>query len=123
MNTMNALKDEGFKLAIATGKSRRGLDRVLKKLELDDYFHASRCADETLSKPHPLMINELLVELDVPQREAVMIGDTEWDMKMADNAEVRKIAVSFGAHKPERLHACRPDLFVDDFSKILDWKF
>jgi phosphoglycolate phosphatase len=123
LDTLENLKLQGNKLAIATGKSRHGLDRVLKNLSLDQYFDATRCADETASKPHPLMVQELLSEMGLRQDQAVMVGDTEWDLVMADNAGVRKIAVSYGAHSKERLLSFSPDMCVDDFSTILNWRF
>ncbi|WP_370978535.1 HAD-IA family hydrolase [Agaribacterium sp. ZY112] len=123
MHTLNILAEQNYKLAVATGKSRRGLDRVLASLGLSDFFHFSRCADETASKPHPLMLHELLAEAEVSLGQAVMIGDTEWDMVMADNCGMKKIAVTYGAHSPERLKVFEPDLFVDDFKDILNWRF
>lgn len=122
METMQALADAGHQLAVATGKSRRGLDRVLKKLELDTFFHSSRCADETASKPHPKMLLELLEEFDLPASEAVMIGDTEYDMAMAREIGMPRIAVSFGAHHIDRLKPYDPVLCVDYFPEILGWK-
>jgi phosphoglycolate phosphatase len=123
METMHTLKDQSAKLAIATGKSRKGLDRILKSLKLEAFFDFSRCADETASKPDPLMLNELLTEAEVPLKDAVMIGDTEWDMKMADRAGMRKIAVDYGAHTKERLQSCSPDMLISRFDAILDWRF
>ncbi|MFT6101646.1 MAG: phosphoglycolate phosphatase, partial [Candidatus Endobugula sp.] len=94
---LRSLRSAGFKMAVATGKSRRGLDRVLDRLDMRSYFDASRCADETLSKPHPLMLEELLLEMDVSAGKAMMIGDTEYDMEMAQKANVHRVAVSYGA--------------------------
>ena len=121
--TMQSLLGQGHLLAIATGKSRSGLDRVLHRLELQNFFHFTRCADETASKPSPLMLHELLAESDVSVDEAVMIGDTEWDMCMAKNAGMKKIAVTYGAHEAERLEQCQPEMMVDSFTQILDWRF
>lgn len=104
-------------MAVATGKSRAGLDRVLAALNMQDFFHSSRCADETLSKPHPLMLEELLSEFGLSAHQAVMVGDTEFDMQMAENAAMPRIAVSYGAHHIDRLRAFKPlaclDLFAD----------
>ena len=116
--TLHQLKADGYQLAVATGKSRAGLDRVLLSLGMEDFFHNSRCADETLSKPHPLMLEELLAEFDLPAEAAVMIGDTEFDMEMAVNAGMPRIAVSYGAHHADRLHAFEPLACVDLFSEI-----
>lgn len=122
MDTMQALADAGHSLAVATGKSRRGLDRVLKKLDLHAFFHGSRCADETVSKPDPKMLTELLAEFNCSAAEAVMIGDTEYDMAMAQAIDMPRIAVSFGAHHIDRLKPYKPVLCVDEFSQILEWK-
>jgi phosphoglycolate phosphatase len=116
--TLHQLKADGYQLAVATGKSRAGLDRVLLNLGMEDFFHNSRCADETLSKPHPLMLEELLTEFDLSAEAAVMVGDTEFDMEMAVNAGMPRIAVSYGAHHADRLHAFDPLACVDLFSEI-----
>lgn len=121
MSTMETLAAAGHTLAVATGKSRRGLDRVLRKLQLDRFFHGSRCADETASKPHPQMLLELLNEFQMPVSQAVMIGDTEYDMAMAREIGMQRIAVSFGAHHIDRLKVYDPVLCVDHFSEILRW--
>lgn len=117
--TLQHLRDSGFKLAIATGKSRRGLDRVLKQMGLAGFFHGSRCADETASKPHPKMLHELLQEHACPAEAAVMVGDTEYDMVMAKDAGMPRVAVSYGAHHVERLKLHDPILCVDYFPDIL----
>lgn len=123
METLNQLRDQKFKLAVATGKSRKGLDRVLANLNLEDYFHYTRCADETKSKPHPLMLEELINEAGCSVSNAVMVGDTEWDMLMADRIGMKKIAVSHGAHEVDRLKKLKPDMLIDQFDEILNWRF
>lgn len=122
MESLDALRAQGHQLAVATGKSRRGLDRVLGRLGLDEYFHASRCADETASKPDPLMLNELLSHFGVEASQAVMVGDTEYDMDMARRAAMPRIGVSYGAHAVERLHSYQPELCMSCFSEILAWQ-
>lgn len=122
-DTMSRLKEQGFYIAVATGKSRAGLDRVLKTLGMSDFFHTSRCADETASKPHPLMLQEILDELGVSVSQAVMVGDTEYDMDMAEQINMKRIAVSYGAHNIERLQHFNPSLCVDTFSDIEKWRF
>lgn len=119
--TLDQLKARGHRLAVATGKSRRGMQRVLGQLDLHDYFHASRCADETRSKPHPQMLHELLAELRSSSAEAVMIGDTEYDMAMARSAGMARIAVGFGAHAVERLLPYEPALVLDNLQQLLGW--
>lgn len=119
--TLAALREQGHLLAVATGKSRKGLDRVLITHGLVDYFDATRCADETASKPSPLMLEELLTHFNVPVDDAVMIGDTEFDMEMARRINMPRIAVSYGAHHPDRLHQYEPELCVDSIDAILSW--
>ncbi len=100
---IEALHARGFQLAVATGQARRGLDRSFGHTGLEPYFHASRTADETFSKPHPRMIEELLDELMVTPERALMIGDTTHDLEMARNAGVSSLAAGYGAHPPEGL--------------------
>ncbi|MFT6254171.1 MAG: phosphoglycolate phosphatase [Granulosicoccus sp.] len=118
---LRSLRSAGFKMAVATGKSRRGLDRVLDRLDMRSYFDASRCADETLSKPHPLMLEELLLEMDVSAGKAMMVGDTEYDMEMAQKANVHRVAVSYGAHHIDRLKPYQPLLCTDHFPDFVEW--
>ncbi|MBB3143290.1 HAD family hydrolase [Halomonas organivorans] len=113
--------DGGSRLAVATGKSRRGLDRIFHERSCGHWFHASRTADETLSKPHPRMLEELLDELGVPVEEAVMVGDTEYDLEMARALGMDRIAVTYGVHAPERLAASRPVFTADAFPELIDW--
>lgn len=116
--TLEELKSEGYLLAVATGKSRRGLDRVLTARRLNSFFHGSRCADETAGKPDPTMLNELLGEFGVQPNEALMVGDTEFDMAMAVNAGTPRVAVSYGAHSKDRLHKYQPLACIDRFFEI-----
>ncbi len=117
---LNTLRHRGLELAVATGKSRRGLDRVLGRLKMDDYFEATRCADETRSKPHPLMIEEILRERDKPSAEAVVVGDTEYDLEMAARAGVASVGVSFGVHSVARLQRHRPLAVIDHLDDLLE---
>lgn len=116
------LRVRGHTLAVATGKSRRGLNRVLANLDMHNYFDASRCADETASKPQPLMLRELLQEVACDVSQAVMVGDTEFDLEMASNIGMRSIAVRYGAHGEERLLRHKPVLMMNCFSELLDWE-
>ena len=111
--TLERLRAEGYLLAVATGKSRRGLDLSLAQTGLAGYFQATRCADETASKPHPRMLLELMDELDVGPAQTLMVGDTEYDMQLAANAGVGALAVCYGVHAPERLLACGPLACLD----------
>ena len=117
---LDALSKTHF-LAIATGKSRRGLDRDLDYHGLKPLFVASRCADETNPKPHPAMLLEIMEELSVEPRAALMIGDTSHDMDMARAAEVDAVAVTYGAHPEAGLRACLPLHCVADVPSLARW--
>lgn len=116
--TLETLKSGGHHIAVATGKSRRGLDRVLANLGWEEYFHASRCADETRSKPHPLMLSELLDELDYAVDDAVMVGDIEFDLAMAAALGMRRVGVSYGAHPQDRLNIHKPEAIIDNLAEL-----
>lgn len=118
IDVLNKLKDSGIKMAVATGKSRRGLERVISLTNTNHYFVASRCADEALSKPHPLMLEQILAELNILPEHAIMIGDTEYDLNMATNAGMKSIGVTYGAHHEERLRACQPHAIINDFNQL-----
>ena len=108
-------------LGIATGKSRRGLDRALDATGLKPYFRASRCADETKPKPHPAMLHELMEELAVERKDLIMIGDTSHDLEMARAAGVDALAVSYGAHAEQGLRACAPKACVSSVAELAAW--
>lgn len=118
---LDALRTRGHRLAVATGKSRRGLERALDVSGLRDCFVASRCADETRPKPHPAMLNELLAELDVSASAALMIGDTSHDLEMARDATVDAVAVTYGAHPESALRAHAPLACVDSVAALNRW--
>ena len=118
---LEELKSQGHKIAVATGKSRRGLDRVLTNLDLHGYFDASRCADETASKPSPLMLHELLAELNEESSASLMVGDTAFDLEMAANAGMPSVGVSYGAHPVERLLPHGPVKIIDQFDQLLHY--
>jgi phosphoglycolate phosphatase len=115
------LSAEGYLLAVATGKSRKGLDRAFATSGLRDYFHASRCADECHSKPHPQMLEELMVELGVSPGLTLMIGDTTHDLEMARNAGVGALAVAYGAHPREVLEGLSPLHCAASTAELADW--
>jgi phosphoglycolate phosphatase len=108
-------------LAIATGKSRRGLDRALEATGLRAYFSASRCADETHPKPHPAMLLELMDEFSIDKDATLMIGDTSHDLEMARGAGVDALAVTYGAHAEPALRACGPLGCVADVEALQRW--
>lgn len=111
----------GYQLAVATGKSRAGLERVLASSKLQPYFHATRTADQTFSKPHPAMLLEIMEELGVSAARTLMIGDTSHDILMAQNAGVDVVAVSHGAHPAEALQALNPLVLVEDLVAFRTW--
>ena len=113
-----ALKDQGIKLAVATGKSRKGLDRVLKQTNSLELFHATRAASETRSKPDPLMLAEILAETGIHAHEAIMVGDTSYDLEMALNIAMPSVGVSYGVHEPELLAQFNPVCIVDDVAAL-----
>jgi phosphoglycolate phosphatase len=108
-------------LAIATGKSRRGLDRALCASGLEPLFAASRCADETHPKPHPAMLLEIMQLLDVAAADALMIGDTSHDLEMARAAGVAALAVTYGAHAEPALAACGPLGCLSSIPELRAW--
>jgi len=119
--TLSALKLAGHTLAVATGKSRKGLERALMQREWTNLFDATRCADETASKPHPLMLEEILAELGESSDAAVMVGDTVFDMEMAQRVNIDRIAVSYGVHGIDRLITYNPIACIDNIRSILDF--
>lgn len=121
---MRALLEEvrqKHSLAIATAKSRRGLERAFDATGLRGYFRASRCADETTPKPHPAMLLELMEELAVKPQGMLMIGDTSHDLEMARAAGVDALAVSYGAHPEDGLRACGPLGCFADVASLAQW--
>lgn len=113
-----ALKDQRIKLAVATGKSRKGLDRVLKQTNSLELFHATRAASETRSKPDPLMLAEILAETGIHAHEAIMVGDTSYDLEMALNIVMPSVGVSYGVHTSETLANFNPLSIVNDVSSL-----
>jgi phosphoglycolate phosphatase len=111
----------GFLLGVATGKSRRGLDRGLDHTGLRPYFHATRCADECFSKPHPEMLEQLMDELGMARGRTLMIGDTSHDLLMAKNAGVASLAVSYGAHARADLLTHAPLECVGNIQEMETW--
>jgi phosphoglycolate phosphatase len=115
------LAERGLPLAVATGKSRRGLARAFDQTGLGELFEASRCADETHPKPHPAMLLELADELAVEPTRIVMIGDTTHDLEMASAAGAAGIGVTYGAHPREQLEACAPAALVGNVAELRRW--
>ena len=125
MPMLLALRSRGHKLAVATGKSRRGLDDVLQRelegVRLQSLFDATRTADQTAGKPDPLMLHELIEELDVKPDRMLMIGDTTHDLLLARNAGVADVGVSFGAHDPQAFAEYSPLFVAHTMAELHDW--
>ncbi len=116
-----ALRSRQHLLAVATGKSRHGLDDALHAVELKGMFDGSRTADETAGKPDPRMLVELMAEFGVPPQRTLMIGDTTHDLQMALNAGCASVGVSYGAHEPEAFHALGPRAVVHSVAELEGW--
>lgn len=115
---LSRLSDEGYRLAVATGKARRGLRRVWAESDTEHYFDASRCASETKGKPDPQMLYEIMSELETQPEHTIMVGDSVHDMKMAVAAGVEAVGVSFGVHDAERLRKAGATIVVDSLSEL-----
>jgi phosphoglycolate phosphatase len=115
------LKARQHVLTVATGKSRRGLNEVLRTVELVGVFDGSRTADETAGKPHPLMLEELMNEFGVAPERTLMIGDTTHDLLMARNAGCASVGVSYGAHEPDTFHELAPLHVAHSVRELHDW--
>ena len=118
---LDALKARGHLLAVATGKSRRGLDEVLRTVELKGVFDGSRTADETAGKPDPLMLHELMAEFGVAPERVLMVGDTTHDLQMAVNAGCPSVGVSYGAHEPDTFAVLSPRHVAHSVQELHDW--
>ena len=118
---LEKLNQENYFLAVATGKSRRGLDRSLNETGLDKYFHTTRCADETISKPNPQMLIGIIGFFGLETVDALMIGDSEYDLQMANNAGAESVAVSYGVHDAERLQQCEPLGIIHNITELPDY--
>jgi len=118
---LKALKARQHLLGVATGKSRRGLDEALHTAALQGVFDATRTADETRSKPHPLMLQELMAELGVPAERTLMVGDTTHDLQLAANAGTHAVAVSFGAHEPASFESFAPHFVAHSTAELHAW--
>lgn len=120
-DTIVTLSKRGYKQAVATGKSRKGLNLALAHTELKKFFQATRTVDECFSKPHPQMLDSLMDVLVVMPERTLMIGDTTYDMQMAKNAGVKSAAVTYGAHRKQQLEPLNPDYIFDSFTELNQW--
>lgn len=115
---LNALNTQQVKLAVATGKSRAGLDRVLTQTQSQHVFDVTRAASETRSKPDPLMLEEILAHTGVSVERAIMVGDSSYDLEMAQNIGMRAIGVSYGVHSQNILAQYNPILIVNNIASL-----
>lgn len=115
------LFESGYSLGVATGKNTAGLNRVLESSGMKRYFHATRTAEQTVSKPHPAMLLELMAELAVNAGRTLMVGDTTHDVMLAQNAGVDVVAVAFGAHPAAQLLALQPLALMENFTQLRTW--
>ena len=120
-NLLHSLKEEGVLLAVATGKSRKGLDAVLEQSGFGDYFHITRTPVESASKPDPLMLKQILNQLNVGVEAAVMVGDTTFDMQMAQAIGMDRLALHHGVHSPEQLADFHPTAEFADLAGLHAW--
>ena len=118
---LTELRARQVTLGVATGKTRVGLDRVLGTLKLQALFHATRCADESFSKPHPAMLLEIMDELDLDPGRVLMVGDTSHDIQMATAAGVDSMAVTYGAHDIPTLKSASPTFMVSSVPEMQAW--
>lgn len=116
-----ALQEQGALLAVATGKSRAGLDRVFTQNDLERHFVVSRCADETRSKPHPQMLAEILDFTSIDPQKAIMVGDTTYDMDMAANAGIAGLGAAYGVHTEQMLRDSKAKEVKHSFDELLEW--
>jgi phosphoglycolate phosphatase len=118
---LEALIEEGYSLAVATGKARIGLDRVLSHTGLADSFIATRCSDEAVSKPHPKMVLDILTQTGTPADRAIVVGDTTYDIQMGHSAGTKTLAVCYGVHEADRLLKENPLDCIGSFHELTGW--
>ena len=118
---LKALEEAGAVLAVATGKSRAGLDRVFRETGLKEHFIVTRCADETRSKPHPQMLNEILDYTAIDPSKAIMVGDTTFDMDMAQHANMAGLGAGYGVHSESMLLDSQALTVKHSFHQLLAW--
>lgn len=118
---LRELEAQGYFLGVATSKGRRGLDMALERTGFDKLFHITRCIDEAQSKPHPQMLLDSINIVGVEVSETLMVGDTEFDLLMANNAGVHGVGVNCGAHPRDRLEKCEPRVILDHTRELVKW--
>lgn len=120
-DALRNLEEQGYLMAVATGKGRAGLDKVLDETGRGSLFHATRTADETFSKPNPEMLFQIMEELGTDAHETLVIGDSEYDLLMAKNAKTDSLAVSYGVHEAPRLLQHDPLGCLDNINELVPW--
>lgn len=120
-NLLDELRGDGYTLAISTGKSRAGLEQSIAEHQLADYFTTTKCAGENKSKPHPEMLHEILYELNFQAAQTLMIGDSEHDLKMANNANMQCIGVTHGVHGAKTLEKFNPLTCLNNITELSDY--
>lgn len=116
--TLEYLKSQGYLLAVATGKAREGLERVLNDSGVKSMFDVTIASDEAQGKPHPEMLNKLMAHTKTSPEQSIMVGDTTFDLEMATKAGMPSIGVTFGAHTLDMLRRCRPQAIIDDIREL-----
>ena len=118
---LKQLDEQGFLLAVATGKGRRGLDPILKQYDLLNFFCVTRCADEAMGKPHPQMLYDILEFTGMDVQQAIMVGDTTYDLQMASNAGMQALAMEYGMHNKSQLAQHKPAAYFSNFPQLMTW--
>jgi phosphoglycolate phosphatase len=118
---LEELQGQDYFLAVATGKGRNGLDKVLQETSLGEFFPITRCADESHSKPHPQMLLDIIDYYGVEANETIMVGDTDYDLQMANNAAALAVGVTYGVHDKQRLVDCNPLICLDNINELHRW--
>ncbi len=119
--TLQWLKDQGYRLAIATGKSRKGLEKAMSQAQFADFFEATQVGEETASKPDPTMLKQLLVEFNLAPDQALMVGDTSYDLQMAQKIAMPRVGVTYGVHDAQTLASFKPLALLDDLPSLRDF--
>ncbi|HEY8034518.1 MAG TPA: HAD-IA family hydrolase [Methylobacter sp.] len=117
---LTELKQTGYQLAVATGKTRTGLQQALKATDTEDLFCITRCSDETASKPDPLMLHQIMQHANAVNERSLMVGDSTHDLQMAMNAQISSIAVSCGAHPKDILQQYSPLMCLQQPAELLN---
>ena len=121
IDLLDELRENGYTLAISTGKSRAGLEQSIDEHQLADYFATTKCAGENKSKPHPEMLHEIMHELNFQAAQTLMIGDSEHDLKMANNANMQCIGVTHGVHDAKTLEKFNPLTCLNNITELSDY--